>query len=118
MTELTEKQRSTTMNRCLHKALTEIANNLSEQGIERRTIVEDLTGYEAPITMEWMKEVYKTIIYTMYRKTSTTALSNKEMIDSWEVFSKFLAENYGTAYIWPSQEAQFWEQLADNEQYQ
>ena len=118
MTELTEKQRSSLMNRCLHSALTEISADLEQQGIQRRTIIEDLEGYEAPITMEWMKEVYKSIIYTMYRKTSTTELTNKEMIDSWEVFRKFLAENYGITYTWPSQEAQFWEQLADNEKYQ
>lgn len=101
------------MNRSLHKGLTDIANNLQEQGIERKTIIQDLEGYEAPITMEWMKEVYKSIIYTMYRKTSTTTLSNKEMIDSWEVFSKFLAEEYGVTYTWPSQEAQYWEQYED-----
>ena len=110
MTELTEKQRSTKMNASLHLALTNIADDLQQQGIERRTIIEDLEGYEAPITMEWMKEVYKSIVYTMYRKTSTTELTNKEMIDSWEVFSKFLAEQYGISYTWPSQEALYWEQ--------
>ena len=110
MTELTEKQRSGLMNRCVHKALTDIAADLQQQGIERRTIIEGLEGYEAPITMEWMKEVYKSIVYTMYRKTSTTELTNKEMIDSWEVFSKFLAEQYGITYTWPSQEATYWEQ--------
>lgn len=110
MNQLTEKKRSSLMNRCLHRALTDIAADLQNQGIERRTIIEDLEGYEAPITMEWMKEVYKSIVYTMYRKTSTTDLTNKEMIDSWEVFSKFLAEQYGVSYVWPSQEAQYWEE--------
>ena len=105
---MTETKRSTVMNRCLHKALTEISADLEQQGIQRRTIIEDLEGYEAPITMEWMKEVYRTIVYTMYRKTSTTDLSNKEMIDSWEVFSKFLSEQYGVSYTWPSESAQYW----------
>ena len=107
------QQRSVVMNRCLHKALTEIAADLEQQGIERCTIIEDLEGYEAPITREWMKEVYKSIVYTMYRKTSTTDLSNKEMIDSWEVFSKFLSEQYGVSYTWPSQEAQYWESYTE-----
>lgn len=109
-TNMTETKRSITMNKCLHRALTEIANDLQQQGIERRTIIEDLEGYEAPITMEWMKEVYKSIVYTMYRKTSTIDLSNKEMIDSWEVFSEFLREQYAVSYTWPSSEAQYWEQ--------
>lgn len=107
-------KRSIVMNRCLHRALTDIAQDLQNQGIERRTIIEDLEGYEAPITMEWMKEVYKSIVYTMYRKTSTTDLTNKEMIDSWEVFSRFLSEQYGVSYTWPSQEAQYWESYQDN----
>lgn len=111
---MTETKRSIVMNRCLHRALTDIAQDLQNQGIERKTIIEDLEGYEAPITMEWMKEVYKSIVYTMYRKTSNTDLSNKEMIDSWEVFSKFLAEQYGISYTWPSSEAQYWESYQDN----
>ena len=106
-------QRSTRMNSSLHLALTNIADDLQSQGIERRTIIEDLEGYEAPITMEWMKEVYKSIVYTMYRKTSTTDLTNKEMIDSWEVFSKFLSEQYGVSYTWPSSEAQYWESYTE-----
>lgn len=111
--EKTEQQRSIKMNKCLHRALTDIANDLESQGIERRTIIEDLEGYEAPITMEWLKEVYKSVVYTMYRKTSTTDLTNKEMIDSWEVFSKFLAEQYGITYFWPSQDALYWEQYEE-----
>lgn len=101
-----EKQRTSNQNRSLHKALTEIAEHLQEQGIERRTIIKDLQGYEAPITMEFLKEVYKTIVYTMYRQTSTADLRTKQMMDSWDVFSKFIAENYGVEYYWPSAEAQ------------
>lgn len=105
-----EKQRSIQQNKSLHKALTEIANDLQTQGIERRTIISNLQGYEAPITMEFLKEVYKTICYTMYGKTSTTDLTTKQMMDSWEVFSKFIAENYGVEYYWPSAEAQAFEE--------
>lgn len=108
-----EKQRSSAQNRSLHKALTEIADNLTEQGIEQKTILEDLVGYSAPVTPSFLKEVFKTIIFTMYRKTSTTELTTKEMVDSWDVFSKFLGENYGCEYYWPSQESQYWESVSD-----
>lgn len=112
--EPTEKQRSAAQNRSLHSALTEIAADLQQQGIERRNIVDALEGYEAPITMEFLKEVYKTICYTMYGKTSTTDLTTKQMVDSWEVFSKFMAENYGVTYFWPSQDAKEFESFYDN----
>ena len=107
--EKTEKQRSVAQNRSLHSALTEIAADLQQQGIERRNIVDALEGYSAPITMEFLKEVYKTIIYTMYRVDSTTKLSTKQMVDSWDVFSKFMGENYGIEYNWPSEEAKQFE---------
>lgn len=107
-------QRSAIENRCLHKGLTEVANQLQAQGIERKTIVEDLVGYEAPITMEFLKEIFKTIIFTMYGYTSTTQLESRQMQDSWDVLNKFMGEEYGITATWPSQEAQHLEQLEDN----
>jgi len=109
-----ENQRSSQQNKSLHAALTEIAADLQQQGIERRNIVDSLEGYSAPITMEFLKEVYKTIIYTMYRVDSTTKLTTKQMVDSWDVFSKFMGENYGISYVWPSQEAKEFESYYNN----
>jgi len=109
-----ENQRSSQQNKSLHAALTEIAADLQQQGIERRNIVDALEGYSAPITMEFLKEVYKTIIYTMYRVDSTTKLTTKQMVDSWDVFSKFMGENYGIEYVWPSQETKEFDSYYNN----
>lgn len=110
-----EKQRTTQQNKSLHAALTEISNDLTEKGIERRTIVQGLEGYTAPVTPQFLKEVFKTIIYTMYHKTSTTDLTTKEMVDSWDVFSKFLSEQYHCEYTWPSQESKEFESYYNNQ---
>lgn len=110
-----EKQRSSAQNRSLHKALTEIAFDLQSQGIDRRTIIKELEGYDAPITTEFLKEIYKTIVYTMYSLTSTSDLTTKQMMDSWDVFSKFLDERFGIEYNWPSQESQHFEEWYNNE---
>jgi len=93
----------------MHLAFTQISTLLVEQGIDQRTIVEDLEGYSAPVTASFLKEVFKTIMYTMYRKTSTTDLTTAEMTECFDVFAKFLSENYGIEIFWPSNEAQYWE---------
>lgn len=115
MTEQTPKQRTIQMNKSLHLGLTQIANDLTAQGIDRRTIIKELEGYDAPITMEFLKEIYKTIVYTMYSLTSTSDLTTKQMMDSWDVFSKFLGERFGIEYNWPSAESQNFEEWYNNE---
>ena len=107
------KQRTSQQNKSLHKGLQEVADRLQEQGIERKTIMEDLVGYEAPITMEFLKEIYKTIIFTMYGHTSTAQLEKKQVTDSWDVFNKFMGENYGVHCPWPSIEEQMFNQITE-----
>lgn len=110
-----EKIRTITMNRALHLAFTQISTLLVEQGIDQRTITKDLDGYSAPVTPEFLKLVFKTIMYTMYRKESTTALTTSEMTNCFDVFAKFLAETYGIEVTWPSQSELSWQALIDSE---
>lgn len=44
-------------------------------------------------------------MYTMYNKTSTTELTNAEVKGCYEVFIKFMGENYGLTTGWPSVES-------------
>lgn len=99
------------MNRSLHLLFQQVANELVAQGIDQRTIIEDLEGYDTPVTFSFMKEVWRSIMYTMYRKTSTTQLTNKEMSECYEVFHRFVAENYGINQPWPSIETLMFKQL-------
>jgi hypothetical protein len=78
-------------------------------------IVEDLEGYSAPVTASFLKEVFKTIMYTMYRKTSTTDLTTAEMTECFDVFAKFLSENYGVDIVWPSQDSLALQALIDSQ---
>jgi len=93
---------------------TQVSQLLIEQGIDQRTIVEDLEGYSAPVTPSFLKEVFKTIMYTMYRKDSTTQLTTVEMKDCFDVFAKFLGETYGVSVEWPSQDALAMQALLDS----
>lgn len=76
-------------------------------------ITRDLQGYSAPVTPSFLKEVFKTIMYTMYRKTSTTDLTTEEMTTCFDVFEKFLGETYGVSIEWPSQDALAMQALLD-----
>ncbi len=110
-----ETSRTITQNRALHLAFTQISTLLVEQGIDQRTIVEDLEGYSAPVTASFLKEVFKTIMYTMYRKTSTTDLTTAEMTECYDVFDKFLGESYGVHCPWPSQDSLALQALIDSQ---
>lgn len=110
-----KKPRSISQNRAMHLAFQQISTLLVEQGIDRRTIVKDLDGYSAPVTPEFLKEVFKTIMYTMYTKTSTTELSTDEMTACYDVFNKFLGEQYGIDCPWPSNDSLALQALLDTE---
>lgn len=113
--EKTEKQRTISQNRALHLCFTQVSTLLVEQGIDQRTIVKDLKGYSAPVTPEFLKLVFKTIMWTMYRKDSTTMLSSSEMTNCFDVFQKFLQETYGIEVSWPSQDSLAMQALIDSQ---
>jgi len=111
----TEKQRTITQNRALHLAFNQISDLLVGAGIDQRMIMHDLTGYSAPVTPEFLKLVFKTIMWTMYRKDSTTMLSSTEMTNCFDVFSKFLGETYSLEISWPSNDQLAMQALLDIE---
>ena len=106
-------QRTISQNRCLHLMFNQVSESLIEQGIDQRTIVKDLDGYSAPVTPEFLKLVFKQIMYTMYRKTSTTELTTSEMTTCFDVFQKFLGESYGLEISWPSNDSLALQALLD-----
>jgi hypothetical protein len=100
-----ETKRSTQVNKSMHLLFGQVSNELISQGIDRRTVILDLEGYDCPVTPQFIKEVWRSIMYTMYRKTSTTDLTNAEVKGCYEVFIKFMGENYGLSTGWPSVES-------------
>jgi hypothetical protein len=100
-----ETKRSTQVNKSMHVLFAQVSAELVAQGIDRRTVVLDLEGYDCPVTPQFIKEVWRSIAYTMYRKTSTTDLTNAEVKGCYEVFIKFMGEQYGLTTGWPSVES-------------
>lgn len=106
MTELTEKQRSSAQNKSGHKYFTDAAAELEAQGVNRKTIVEDLGDWGAPITDMFLKYVvWHHFMVSMYGKESTTELTTKEWTEVEKNFTHFLKERYGLQTDYPSEES-------------
>ena len=105
--EQTEKQRSTQQNKSLYKWFEEVSAECEAQGVDRKTMVEDLSDARIPITGKFIKEViWFHYMVAMYGKESTAQLTTKEMTEVEKVVTLHLQENYGLQTKWPSQEEQ------------
>ena len=114
---MTDKIRTATQNKSIHKLFGEVANEMLDQGIERRTVIEDLEGYSCPIDAGFVKEVWRAIMYTQTGLQSTTQLSTAQIDKVYDTFNLFLSETYGIHVPFPSIEALSLAYL-DNEKYQ
>ena len=111
------KLRTATQNKAIHKLFGEVANEMLDQGIERRTVIEDLEGYTCPIDAGFVKEVWRAIMYTQTGLQSTTQLSTAQIDKVYDTFNLFLSETYGIHVPFPSIDALALAYL-DNEKYQ
>jgi len=100
-----ETKRSSQVNKSMHVLFAQVSAELVAQGIDQQTVIDALAGYDCPVTPEFLKEVWRTIMYTMFRKESTTQLTNQEVEKCFDVFTKFIGENFGISQPWPSVES-------------
>ena len=109
-----EKQRTPKQNAALHKYFNDVALALLEQGIERKTVVNDLEGYSCPIDATFMKEVWRSIQFTQTGKLSTTELTTSEIDKVYDTFNRFMSEEYGVSNSFPSVESMYLAYLEAN----
>ena len=105
--EKQETKRSTQVNKSLHLLFGQVANEMLAQGLERRTVLNDLKDYSCPVDAQFIKDIYKSILYTQTGLKSTTDATNAQIKTVYETFQKFLAENYKLNAEWPSIETLF-----------
>ena len=109
-----EKQRTISQNKSLHKMFDEVARAMLEQGIERKTVVQDLDTFSCPIDAAFIKEVWRAIMFTQTGKQSTTEMTTSEIDKVYDTFNLFLGENYGVHIPFPSFEAMTLAEYYDN----
>ena len=104
---INERERSTQQNKSFYKWIEEVASECEAQGVDRKTMVEDLGDANIPITGKFIKEViWFHYMVAMYGKESTAQLTTKEMTEVEKVVTLHLQENYGLQTKWPSQDDQ------------
>ena len=114
--EPTEKQRSTAQNKSLYKWFEEVSAECEAQGVDRKTMVDDLSDASIPITGKFIKEViWFHYMVAMYGKESTAQLTTKEMTEVEKVVTLHLQENYGLQTTWPSREEQEFKSFYNNQ---
>lgn len=97
--------RTTHQNKAIHKLFADVATELLAQGIERRTVVEDMTDFSCPIDASFVKEIWRAIMFTQTGKQSTTQMTTAEIDKVYDTFNLFLGEQYGIHVGFPSMEA-------------
>lgn len=96
----TGKQRSLTMNRCLHLYLKMLADEMNKRGIEIQVQFGD-EWVQIPCNEYILKEKWRLIQVAYTGLESTTEPSNEEYKAIYEIFNRFTATNWGISLEWP-----------------
>jgi len=98
-----KRQRTNLQNASLHKWLTLLAIEMNNAGITQRELIGRFKkGFELPVTMEMLKDVFREVGKAMYHKDSTANLSTTEMVDVHRVVEQRISEITGVFVPWPS----------------
>lgn len=94
---VSDKSRTLTQNRALHKYCELLAGVLNDAGFEQRKVIEGMkAGFDLPWSKESVKEwLYRPVMQAMTDKRSTTELDTVEPSKICDVLGRHLAEKYG-----------------------
>lgn len=98
MTDLLTRQQQ----KSIHKLFNDISNYCIETGLDQKAVTSHLTGYDIPVSPQFVKEVWRSMQIAITGKKSTTELDRKEIDQVYEVFNKFWSELTGEHFAFPS----------------
>lgn len=114
MTETEVKQRTAAQNRALHLYFTQLADVLTEHGLDMRKVLKP--EIEIPWNGGTVKEyIWKPIMKAQLRKESTTELTTDEIDDVFDTITRHLGEKFGITLDFPSIETLINESLRNRE---
>ena len=104
------EQRTSQQNRAMHLLFTQIAEELNNQGIEKKTVVEILEKYSTvPWNLITVKElIWRTLQQGLLLKRSTTELTKEEIDQVYDVLNREIFVPFGIELEFPSSE--FWKE--------
>ena len=101
--ERIDRQRTLPQNASLHLYCKRMAININDAGLSQRTIWDKLrNGFDIPITMEWVKDVFRHVAYKMFKKQSTRDLTTIEIKEVYMAIDQAFLETTGCREEWPT----------------
>jgi hypothetical protein len=100
-----EKTRTLQQNKSLHLYFQQIANLLNEHGVDMRALLEAFREEDTPITGNNIKDIFKSILFRMHGKNTTTEMTTQELNEVFMVFNKNVSVLTGENIELPSRES-------------
>ena len=113
MTEKTEEQKTRQQEKSYHVLFQQIANHCIETGIDIKTVTNKLENYRVDVTQQFVKETWKSILFSLTGKTSTKDQTKEDVKLVQAEFGKFWSELTGEIFDWPAIETQMLQNLDD-----
>lgn len=104
--QLTEKQRTIAQNKAIHVYFQEMAQLLTESGIDVQLFLKD---FEISYSPEMIKNIWRNIAKEKFQKDGTSQLTTTELQAVYEEFNRHVAK-HGIHLPFPSVEAQNFEE--------
>jgi len=100
-----DKTRTLSQNSALHLYFQQIANLLNEHGVDMRALLEAFREEDTPITGNNIKDIFKSILFRMHGKNTTTEMTTQELNEVFMVFNKNVSVLTGENVEYPSRES-------------
>lgn len=97
-----EKKRTIQQNKALHKYFTDLAQALTEHGVDQKLFIEKLQGWSVPITADFLKQIWKLKQQKMYGTNTTTKLTTTQVDEVYDTVNQFTAQEFGVSCAFPS----------------
>ncbi len=105
MTEQKEKPRTINQNSAIHLYLTQVAEELRNQGQSMQNVVKKISKVEIIPTQKNLKElVWREIQKAQCNKESSAKLTVEEVTQVYEVMAKFMAMYFEISIPFPSED--------------
>ena len=102
-------QRTVTQNASLHKYCSVQAQKLADAGFTQRKLWEVLKqGFDLPPTMHHVKDIFRSVGKSMFRKESTKDLTTVEIQEVHRAVDQGFAETTQVTTPWPSKDSMMW----------
>lgn len=96
--------RSDKQHRALFKYLGDLANELNSAGIDQKMFIDNLKGWEVPITKEFLHQIWKLKQGKMFLTDSTKLLTTEQVSQVYDAVNHFTSTQFGVSSPFPSEE--------------